>query len=158
MKASIKNNLVSSLVKIDKKFPQIANGGCGIFASLLANELTNSGIDFSIHLGHLALQHKIDGWIAENDTDGSIDFKGLNGFVWEHIYIKVDGKFIDSCGVYDEIYDNLRFEDLYESAPISSNMLSQLITSADVDWNSKFDTNKTEALSTEVASMVSKVF
>ena len=158
MKASIKNKLVSSLVKLDKKFPQIANGGCGIFASLLANELSKSGIDFSIHIAHNSLEEQMDAWIAKNDSEGSIDLSGINGFAWEHIYIKVDGKLIDSCGVYNYTCDNERFDDLYASAPISSNMLSQLITSSDVEWNMKFDRKKVKALSVEVTAMVSNNF
>jgi hypothetical protein len=157
MKASIKNKLVSSLVKLDKKYPQIANGGCGIFASLLASELTNSGIDFTIHIAHNSLCHQMDAWIAENDSEGSIDLSGIDGFTWEHIYIKVDGKLIDSCGVYDYACDNIKFEDLYASAPISSNMLTQLVASPK-RWNSKFDKSKVTSLSADVTAMVKSNF
>jgi hypothetical protein len=158
MKSSIKKKLVSSLVKLDKKYPQIANGGCGIFASVLATELSKSGIDFSLHIAHGSLMSKVDLWIAENDSDGSIDLSGLYNFSWNHVYVKVDGELIDSSGVYVNTFCNPRFDDLDLSTPISSNMLTQLINSTEIDWNQTFERSNVEALTSDIASMVNNNF
>ena len=80
--------LAKRLRAIGKKIPNINYGGCGVFAEALHAALAKSGIKSAIA-------------IVSREGDGVIrSVNELNFAQFMHMVVRVDGKYLDSDGVY----------------------------------------------------------
>ena len=85
---------------ITKRVNHVNRGGCGVYASLLGEELKKTKVKFEyviLFRGSIDKydNEEIENGIANNDVDT------INQYAWTHVMIKLNNrKFIDGEGVY----------------------------------------------------------
>lgn len=133
--------LSGKLQTINGNYPHINAGGCGFFAQVLGNALKNKGIKVEyIFLGSTFWSTKENIINLSNETINTVGMKEIYdeyNVALGHIVVKVDGVFIDSTGVKDDVAE---FKLNYvEAGTITAETLEKWVKCS--DWNNDFTDN-----------------
>lgn len=123
---------------IGSKFPNIACGGCGLFAKSLGNILEGLGVEFDYVLIH----HTEYGMARGNEGINNNIVRDVIHSSWTHVMIKVGNKYIDNEGVFHTKAEVLGkySRDKYIGEPLGKNLFLRFVSPRyKSGWNDEFN-------------------
>lgn len=132
-----KTKLDKVMKKIDKTYVTLNYGGCGAFAKELGDIIKKKGFEVK-YLLVISRKDEIKESIRNNNS-GKIS--GFRGTSWCHIMLIVNGKLVDSEGVFNRL--NERFGGKKYGIKLSENVLETWLGEDYYrDWNPTFNREK----------------
>lgn len=131
----IKNKLSEILIKLDQTYTTLNCGGCGAFAKVLGDVLKKKGHKVKYLL---VLAYKPHVEIANQYTNKN-KIPELNRLNWTHIMTIVDGKLVDSEGVFNKLNDRYKSGGRYGVKLPEKTLNDWLSPEYKSNWNPIFD-------------------
>lgn len=148
---------VKEVIKINKQYPYINYGGCGVFAERLYDKLKLFGYKPKIVV-------LVNSKQCFADSMKMLDERGLD-YYWinrtegfSHIMVKVNGYYVDSEGMYKSQADmpsKWRYYDIYEKGMKIGSL--RKCTADERFWNDRFDRYDIPAIENRLDSIYRRI-
>lgn len=136
--------------KVGRVFDNINAGGCGIFAFLLARELTNIGV--SCEIFWLGSGQPSEEDILEVETLRQLNEKGMH---CDHIFVKCGGRYIDCKGAH-ESFEEAGWYNSGQATISNYKSIEHIITRTE-GWNTWFDRGQIPKIEKAVKELISEL-
>jgi hypothetical protein len=128
----------TALLRVNAEHPQINDGGCGAFARVLGRYLSEMGYQVQYKAVY-RMHHSIQ---QGNEAVSNREYFSWFYTSWTHIVVIVNGKIIDSSGIYKKLYEhnNPNYASCYLGDPFPPEALDKILSAEyKHEWNHMFN-------------------
>lgn len=152
---SFLSNLTTALLTVNNKYTTINYGGCGAFAKILNDILLSKG--YNVKYVMLSRHDSTIRNINMNCSSCMLDvnIRNIADDAWDHIMLLVNGRLIDSTGIYSKVKEIPEFENYKLSVPLPVKCFNT-ITSPKYNgmWNRKFQRSLIPDIEKELQTLI----
>lgn len=152
------HNVLEKLRELNSNIPHISQGGCGVFAVTLYEQLIKLNSSFDVELilftnsDEFSVNEAIYKASTELDGDFTLDDINRHCVFFDHIIVKYGPYFIDNSGVYDSLDLLLRFWSWPNYMTIGYSIIKQISEYCD-GWNDRFNRDYIPRLIDEIEDL-----